>query len=46
MKLFDRFLFWRARRRHAAHMRRLRERRVVLPKPWPGSIVRNLREPN
>lgn len=46
MSLITRIRAWRARRRHLAHMRRLRKQRVIMPKPWAGSVVHNLREPN
>lgn len=49
MKLLDRFLLWRVRRRHLAHRRRLRAMRVMYVgrvSPDPRCIVRNLREPN
>jgi hypothetical protein len=35
VKIFDRFIRWRVRRRHFAHLRRLREKRVVLRAPDP-----------
>lgn len=47
MKVLDRFLAWRARRRYLAHRRWLRRHRVVITsKIEPQCIVRNMREPN
>jgi hypothetical protein len=46
VSLLGRFFAWRARRRHAKHLARMRKLRVVGCKPEPKCIVRNLREPN
>lgn len=47
MRLLDKVLAWRTRRRHAKHLARLRKKRVVIDvKPDPRCVVRNLREPN
>jgi len=46
VKLLDRFILWRARRRHAAYKRWLRKNRVVFGRPDPRCIVDIMRGHN
>lgn len=42
MRLLDRFCAWWTHRRHVAHQRRLRKKRVVIErKPDPRTVISN-----